>query len=130
MLISGATSDDHHRAHRVAVTYRVRDRVESAHRLPDQDRTLESQSIDESLDVTNVRSDSIVSHRRPFAIAMPALVERNASEAIAKHHRHAIPCVRSQTTAVQEQNRGAGSTPIEIVKAHRTDDHPADRQAA
>src|SRR5882757_5795310 len=105
------------------MTYRIRDRVEPAHRLPDQDSTLKSQSIDESLDVTNVCRDSIVSHRRPFAIAMPALVERNASEAVAKHHRHAIPGVRSQTTAVQEQKRRAGSTPIEIVKAHRTDDH-------
>src|SRR5712671_5470241 len=105
------------------MTCRIPDRVEPAHRLPDQDRTLESQSIDESLDVTDVRRDSIVSHRRPFAVTVPALVERNASEAITKHHRYAIPGVRSQAAAVQEQNRRAGSAPIEIVKTHRADDH-------
>src|SRR4029077_814974 len=73
--------------------------------------------------VTDVRRDSIVSHRRPFAVAVPTLVERNTSEAIAKHHRNAIASVRRQTAAMQEKDRGAASAPIEVVKAHQADDH-------
>src|SRR5271163_3993999 len=52
---------------------------------------------------------------------MTALIERNASVAISEHYRYAIPGVRVDTAAVQEEDRCARATPIEVMKAHRAD---------
>src|SRR5208282_6605351 len=98
-------------------------RVETAHRLPYEDRTLQSHRIDEALDVANMRRDPIVDDRRPLAVAMTTLIERDASIALAQHHRDAVPGMRGKAAAVQKQNRRATAIPIEVMKPHRTNDH-------
>ncbi len=54
---------------------------------------------------------------------MPALIERDASIAFAQHHSDAIPRMRVDTSAVQEKDRHARAAPVEVVEAHRADDH-------
>src|SRR5580658_5590224 len=102
---------------------RISDRIETAHRLPNNDRTFQFRRLDKTLDIADVRGDPVIDHRRPLAVAMPALIERDASIAFAQHHGNAIPRMRVDTAAVQEKYWRARAAPVEIVKAHRAEDH-------
>ena len=77
---------------------------------------------DQPLDVADMGA-TVVEHRRPFAVAMAALIQRDTSKVFAQHYRYAIPGMRVDATAVQEKDRRAGTAPVEVVKAHCADDH-------
>src|SRR5437870_1362265 len=97
-------------------------RVESAHRLTDQDRIFELERTEKSLDVLDLRVDTVIDRWRPFAIAMPALVERDTAVALMQHQGDDVPGMGVQTTSVQEHSWVTIAAPVEVVKTHRTND--------
>ena len=53
----------------------IGDRVETTHRLPGDDRTFQGHRPDKALDIANMSRDPIIDGRRPFAVAVPPLIE-------------------------------------------------------
>ena len=88
--------DQHQPGDLVRVVRRVGERVERSHRLAHEHGTLEPQVPIERLEVAHVRLRPVVEDRRPLAVAVPPLVER---EAVGTGSRRARQ-TRSQVRAV------------------------------
>ena len=90
--------------------------------MADHQRPLELEFFDEVLNVAHLARQTVVADRRPFAVAMAALVERDAVVLAAQRQAYEIPGMRVEPAAVQEKNRMAlRSTPIEVVETHSVD---------
>ena len=118
----GRDIDQHQPGHPARELRRVRHRRKSAHRMADHQRALELEFFDEVLDVAHLARQAVVADRRPFAVAMAALVERDAVVLAAQRQAYEIPGMRVEPAAVQEKYRTAlRGTPIEVVEAHPID---------
>jgi hypothetical protein len=72
---------------------------------------------DEPLDVTRLRIGAVVTARRPLAIAVAALVERDAAMLVAQRQAHEVPGVSGQAAAVEEEHGRPIAAPVEVVQA-------------
>ena len=75
--------------------------------------------IDERLEVADVAFRPVVHHRRPLALAVAALIERETVALATKTEAHEIPRVGVEPATVEEDDRRtARRPPVEIVEAH------------
>src|SRR5262249_28095861 len=77
-----------------------------------------------TLDVADLTRQTVIANRRPFAVAMAALIQRNTVIIRAQGQAYQVPGMRIEAAAVQEQNRVVSDdAPVEIMKAHPVDHH-------
>ena len=115
--------DQHEAGQPIRVARRVDERVQRAHRLADESEPLEAEPIDEALEVGEMRLGSVMQLRRPFAVAVSALVQCETVIIGSQRETDEIPGMRGQAAAVQEDDRRAvRGAPVEVVEAHAADD--------
>src|SRR5262249_4639349 len=118
-----ADIDENEPGQPAAVASGPRQPVGSAERHADQHEPSETQAIDDRLVSADVTLGPVVQLRRPFAVAVPGLIEGQAVAVPSQTETHEIPRVRVQPAAVEEENRRTAlRSPIEVVKAHATED--------
>src|ERR1051325_1653234 len=94
------------------------ERVDRAQRHADQDEFVEAELVDKALGVGELGPNRIISVMCPVAVAMAALVERDAMILLAQREADEVPGVRGQGAAMQEQDRRQLLVaPIEIVRS-------------
>ena len=79
-------------------------RVERAHRLAHEHGPLEPKVLDQPLQVPDVGLGAIVEARGPFAVAVPALIEREAVCGGAQRQADEVPGMGREAAAVQEED--------------------------
>ena len=122
MFSSGPTSTSTSPPSLEACSERIAERRKPAHRMRDHERLLKLQFGDEAFDVADLALMAVVRRRFPFAVAMTALVEREAVIVRPQHQAYDVPGVSVQAATVKEQNRRApGGSPIEVMEPHPMD---------
>jgi hypothetical protein len=112
-----AEIDDHEAGESLAVRLRVAQGVQRAQRLADEHEAIELEVFDPGFDVSEVRGRAVVESGRPLAVAVAALVERQAVVRRPQRRTGQIPGMRGQETAVKEEHgEAAGRPPVEIVQ--------------
>ena len=92
--------------------------------MADHQRALKAEFLDEVLDVAHLARQAVVADRRPLAVAVATLVEREAVVLAAQREAHEIPGMRVKPAAVQEKQRMASRrAPVEVMKTHPIDHH-------
>src|SRR6516162_8502326 len=78
---------------------------------------VEAEHIDKAPDILALTSDRIVGVGCPVAVAMAALIERNAVELVAQCEAAQIPGMRRQSAAMQKKKRRQPLvSPIEVAE--------------
>ena len=84
------------------------DCVDPAHRLPHQHRAAQLHLAGKALDVTQVAVHAIVRTGRPFAVAVPALIEGDTAIAAPQHQADHVPGMGVEPAPVQKQYGSRG----------------------
>src|SRR5579875_2943671 len=114
--------DDDQRGKPFGIMDRKGKRVDGPHRLSDQDRAVEAELVGKAQDILALRRDRIVGLRIPIAVAVAALIERQAVIVRAQCQATQIPGMRIERPAMQKQHRRQSRpAPIEIVQVERAD---------
>src|SRR5438552_7205305 len=87
----GPDVDEHEALEPLAVTPGPRERVGTAERHAHEHEPIETEMIDERLEVADVALRPVGHHRRPFALAVSALIERHTVALATKTAPHEIP---------------------------------------
>ena len=95
------------------------ERIDRPQRHADEDELVEPEMVDEPLGVGDLSADRIVQVVGPVAVAVAALVERDAVVVVAQGEAAQIPGVCIERAAVQKDDRRQMLVaPIEVVEAH------------
>ena len=78
-------------------------RIDRAHRHAGEDEMIEAECVDKAFDVLALSRDRVIGVGGPVAVAVAALVERDAVELVAQCEAAEIPGMRSQGAAMQKQ---------------------------
>jgi hypothetical protein len=96
----------------------------TAHRHAGEHEPVEAQLFDKAFDVLALRRDRIIGVGRPVAVAVAALVEREAMKFVAQCQAAQIPGMRGQGPAMQEKERlQLVVAPIQVTEPKMTDHH-------
>ncbi len=118
----GARVDDDKIGQPLGVGDREGERVDRAQGHPDENELIEPQFVDKALGVGELGGDRIVGVLRPVAVAMPALVERQAVVLVTQRQAYQIPGMGGQRAAVEKHHRRQVlPAPIEIMQSHSAD---------
>jgi hypothetical protein len=101
----------------LAVVCRIGQGVEPAQRLADEDRAIEAELLNEPLQIAYVVLGVVLHRGRPLAVAVAALIEREAAEVPPECEADDVPGVGGQGAAVEEHDVPAASAPVEVVEA-------------
>ena len=94
-------------------------RVDRAQRHAGEDELVEAEMVDKPLGVGELGAHRIVGVVRPIAVAVAALVEREAVVVVAQRQADEVPGMRVQRAAMQKHDRRQVLVaPVEIVKPH------------
>src|SRR6266851_23338 len=67
---------------------------------------------------------AVIRARRPFAITMPALIQRDAAVAMAQHQADHVPGMGVEAAAMEEEDRSPGAriAPVQVMEPEALDD--------
>src|SRR5438045_7060018 len=80
-------------------------RVDRAQRHADQNELVEAEMVDKALAVRERGANRIVAVSCPIAVAVAALIERDAVEVVAQREADEVPGMRGQGADMQKQDR-------------------------
>ena len=91
--------------------------AQSTERHADDHQGRQAERVHQSTDIGGVGIDAVVKLIRPLRIAMPTLIERDASMVLRKRVADHVPGAAGLAVAMQEQYRPAGVlAPLDVVK--------------